>query len=404
MFINSVRPRRRQAESVATTMGSTADKPTSRRQAARVVIATVLSIAALTASACSSSGSSDSSSNAPASTSSAENAALAAYTGHPSPFPVDTPLSKAVPPGTTIAYLQCGAPICAVISKLVAPAIQALGATMKTVNAGLTASEAQAAASSVLSLKPSAVIATGLNPQIYAGGLQKISAAGIKVVSISIPGDTKQYGIDFNYIGLSPLQLAGKLLADWVVVNKGPKADIVFYGTPEIFFTPYMQTAFKDELTKSCPGCKLRFTSLGIATLGTTAPSTIVTDLQSDPDTNMAVLETGGAAQGLPAAMKAAGISSVSTLVYNPEPAQLQAIKDGSLTAGLGADLPVQMWTSVDIVARLLTGQQPAAGEVAGVGPFQFLAKQDITFDPTNGWTGYPDYAQRFATLWKQAS
>lgn len=316
---------------------------------------------------------------------------------------MNVPLSKPIAAGTTIAYLQCGAPLCGLVAQLLAPAIQALGAKMVTVNAGLTASSAQAAASSVLALKPSAVIVTGVNPQIYAGALKGISAAGIKVVSISVPGDIKQYGIDFNYVGIAPLELQGTLLADWVAMNKGPNANVVFYGIPELTFTPFQEKAFKDELAKNCPSCKVRFDSIAIATVGTTAPSTIVTDIQSHPDTNTAVFGSADANQGVPAALKAAGISSLTSVAATPGPAQLQYIKDGSLTAGLGNDIPTQIWTLVDVCARLINGQQPTAGEVTGVGPYQFLGKQDITFDPTHGWTGYPDFAKRFEKLWKPA-
>ena len=33
-----------------------------------------------------------------------------------------------------------------------------------------------------------------------------------------------------------------------------------------------------------------------------------------------------------------------------------------------------------------------------------FDAAFGSTFDPTNGWTGYPDYADRFATVWSNQS
>ncbi len=57
-----------------------------------------------------------------------------------------------------------------------------------------------------------------------------------------------------------------------------------------------------------------------------------------------------------------------------------------------------------DVGARLVIGDQPTASEKAGESPEQFLQQKDITFDPTNGWTAYPDYAQRFAKLWHPAS
>jgi hypothetical protein len=31
----------------------------------------------------------------------------------------------------------------------------------------------------------------------------------------------------------------------------------------------------------------------------------------------------------------------------------------------------------------------------------QFLTKPDITFNPSQGWTGYPQLAARFIKLWQ---
>jgi ribose transport system substrate-binding protein len=112
---------------------------------------------------------------------------------------------------------------------------------------------------------------------------------------------------------------------------------------------------------------------------------------------NTAVFATEEAATGLPAALKAAGLS-LTTVGFAPGPANLQDIKDGKITAGLGLDLPVQEWTQVDATARLLLGDRIPAAESAV--DLQFLGKKDITFDPSKGWTGYPTFAKRFAKLW----
>lgn len=101
--------------------------------------------------------------------------------------------------------------------------------------------------------------------------------------------------------------------------------------------------------------------------------------------------------------MKAANLSA-TTLGYAPQAGNLQDIKDGKVTAGLAVDYSVSVWAAVDAAARLVLGDSPTPAEVAGEVPFQFLGQKDITFDPTNGWTGYPDYAQRFATLWHTAA
>ena len=377
---------------------------------------------ALTMTACgsgsSSSGSGSSSSGSGSSSSSASSgsagssqkanvaaakAAIAPYTGHPTAFPVTEPLSKPLPAGKKFAYLQCGAQACAVAAKSLGPAVHAIGGTLFIVNAGATSSTAQSAVSTVLAMKPDVVLATGINPNLYGDGLKKLSDAGAKVVTVSIATATKPFGIDFNYLGAATFQRNGRLLADWVVANKGAGAHVAFYGVPELTFSPVMQQAFEQELKKNCSSCTFRAVPVGIATLGTTAPRTIVTDLQAHSGTNTAVFSTGNLTAGLPAALKAAGLS-LTTLTYSPQAVNLQDIKTGGLTAGLASDYQVSLWTPVDAAARLLEGSQPTAREQAGEGVFQFLGQKDITFDPTNGWAGYPDFAQRFKKLWHTAS
>ena len=349
--------------------------------------------AASNASAASSSGSARSADIAAAAR------AIEPYVGRPGAFPVDTPLKARLPAGTTLDYLQCGAPYCALIGQLLGPPVKAIGANLKIINAGSTAPSAQAAAATALTLKPAAVLITGIVPSEYGDGLKNLAAAGIKVVSITIPGPTKQYGIAFNYIGLEAKALAARLMADWVIVHKGANANVAVYGIPELAFTAAMETAFMQELAKDCPSCKVRIVPIGLSADGTTAPQTVVTDLQAHPSTNYMVFEAGETAQGLPAAMKAAGLS-VPDIASTPEPQELQDIKTGGMTAGLAADISTQLWTWVDVVARLLLNQSPTAGEVAGINPLQFLTEKDITFNPAKGWVGYPDFATRFATLW----
>jgi ribose transport system substrate-binding protein len=76
----------------------------------------------------------------------------------------------------------------------------------------------------------------------------------------------------------------------------------------------------------------------------------------------------------------------------------LQDIKDGKITAGLGLDVPLQEWLQVDAAARLMLGEKipPSEGDVR----LRFLAKKDITFDPSRGNSGYPEFAERFTKLW----
>jgi ribose transport system substrate-binding protein len=325
--------------------------------------------------------------------------AVEKYTKGPSPFPASTPLSKEIQAGTTITFLQCGSPGCAVLGELIGQAVDALGAEFSVVSAGTTSSSAQNAAASVLANKPDAVIIAGIQPSIFGSSLKNLSSAGVKVIGIGISQDTESYGITFNYSGPSYFQKAGRLLADWVAANNEPDAGVVFYGVPAIAYSEPMKAAFKDEMSDVCPGCAVRTIDINVATLGNSAPQTVVTDLQAHTESDVAVFGIGEIANGLPAALSSGDVT-VKTLEFSPGPQQLQYLKDGQLTAALGLDFPVAAWAGVDVAARLILGEEPTPEEVAGEDPIQFLTPESITFDPAMGWTGYPDYADRFTKLW----
>jgi ribose transport system substrate-binding protein len=377
----------------------------------RIVVAGVLTAAtAVSLAACGSSSSSSSSSGAStasaalsAATTSGSGAnvaaaqgAVAQWSGHPSPFPVTEPLKKRVSPGTTIAYLQAADPIGALIGQLLKPGVQALGAKYVAINAGSTASAAQAAASSALALKPAVVIIPAFLPSEFGGKLQALKAAGVKIVGSGMTG-WKPYGIDFCVNCETYSSLVGKLLADWTVAKQGAHANAAFYSVPELSFTAPMWESYKAEMNKLCPKCSVRNVPIGVATIGSTAPQAIVTDLQSHSGTNVAAFSTMDMAQGLPSAMKSAGVN-VETVGGAPTPQNLQDVKAGNLTAALGVDLATYVWEMVDVSARLALGQQPQASEA--IGPMQLLAQKDITFDPSKGYVGYPDFPKRYVALW----
>jgi hypothetical protein len=57
------------------------------------------------------------------------------------------------------------------------------------------------------------------------------------------------------------------------------------------------------------------------------------------------------------------------------------------------------IWAQVDALARMVAGEPLTAGQRQGLPPIQFLTKRDVTFDPTQGWKAYPDFADHFAQL-----
>lgn len=328
----------------------------------------------------------------------AAQAAIAPYLEQPSEFPVTDPLSAALPAGTTFAYLQCDVPTCALGAEILKTATQTLGVELITVQATGAADSLQTAMNSIIEQDPDVVILSPIEPSIVASQLDALKEQGTPIVSIGI-SDAEQYGIDVGMAGTSSNELIGSLMASWLVSELGDSTNAVFYGIPELSFSPIVQAGFEAQLTALCPDCTVREADLPIATLGSTAPSTVVSDLQANPDTNAIVFVESGATTGVPAALETAGLD-VTSIVMGPDPGALSTIADGGVSAGLAIDFQMAFWMQVDAGARLLLGDELPEAEVTGQPPLRILNTAAVDFDPSHGWMAFDDFADRFAALW----
>ncbi len=327
---------------------------------------------------------------------------LAPYTGHPSAFPVDKPLLKKPAAGTKFSFLQCSTPICALFAKIIQGPTHALGVELTVTKAGPSAQALQTAVSSIVAGNPAAVLIPAADPVQYRQGMQDLADKGIPVVSQGVVDGAQFPAIKASILSDKATTLAGKLLADWVVQRNGTKPS-VFYSVPELSFSTFIAEGYKKEMASLCPSCVVRYEKLPITTIGSTAPTAITSDLQKHPETKTVVFASLEAAGGLPAAMKVAGLTA-DTVGFAPDPAVLGYIKSGDITAGLGYDTVTSTWVQVDIAARLIAGEPLTAAEMADENVMQMLEKGDITFDPSHGYSGYPDIAERFAKLWPSSA
>lgn len=322
---------------------------------------------------------------------------IAPYLGHPSPFPVTEAL-KEVPKGATVAYMECSSSICALFYELLSGAAQTMGIKLERIKAGAAANTVSAAFDTVVAKQPDAVIVTAINVELWSKQLKELQEANIPVVTSGVTG-TETYGIKSPQAAEANSELAGALMANYVVAEMNPEANAVIYEVPEIPYTTIVAEKFVEELEAVCADCSARVAQVPVAELGSTAPNTVVSDLQANPETTVAAFTADEIELGLPQAAKAAGIE-VETLGYAATPQNLQYVKEGKETAVLPADLPVLIWGWLDQAAREIVGQELTGPQSEGINDVQFLTKQDITFDPAKGWTGYPDFAEKFAKLW----
>lgn len=340
---------------------------------------------------------------APADVAAAE-AAIEPYVGQPTPFPIDTPL-KVRPTGKRIAFMDCGSAICGVFAALAKPAAEQLGMELTPIKSGLSADSVNAAFNTVVQAEYDGVFVPAIQPSLWKRGLEQLDAAGIPVTTAGVI-DVDTSKVAMSQVSDGTIERTAKLAASYLVAEQGDEVDAVVYVTPEVAFNPVLGETFSAELTRLCPACKVRTEKVPAAALGTQAPTIISDDLQANPKTTAAVFAQSEATAGLPQALKTAGIDpSLLTMGIFPDPSTLQLIKEGQVKVGLGFDAPVVAWTEMDSLARLTTGQPVAPGAKADTPPQQFLTQEVLADkDVSRGWVAYPDFPQRFAALWSQAS
>jgi ribose transport system substrate-binding protein len=323
---------------------------------------------------------------------------VAPYIGQPSEFPVTEKL-KEVPKGDEIDYVDCGTPICALFWEILQPAAQTMGVNLERIKAGSSASTVASAFDTVITKEPAAVIVGSVSMELWSKQLKELQEKEIPVVTTGI-SDAEEFGVESPQASNANSERSGELMAAYVLAEMaGEESNVVFYETPELSFTTIIAESFQSEFEKLCPECSVRIGKVGVEELGNTAPNTVVSDLQANPETNVAVFGTAEIEAGLPTALKAAGIE-VETLGSSPGPAELQYLKEGKSTAVLGFDLPVLTWTLLDQAARQIAGQKLGGAEAEGLGVLQFLKKEDVQYDVSKGWSGYPEFAEMFAELW----
>jgi ribose transport system substrate-binding protein len=319
---------------------------------------------------------------------------VAPYIGQPSPFPVTEKLNE-IPKGATMIFVDSGTPFASLQYELLGAAAKTMGVHVERINAGLSPTTVGPAMDSVVAKKPAAMFAVGIPVELWTKQLKELQEEGVTITATGITGIEK-YGVE-PVIGQN--ERYGRLMAAYVIAEMNPKANVALYTTSEIPVLKLTGEEFEEEFTALCPECKLRTIEIPASTIGSTAPNTIVSDLQAHPETEIAVFSADEFQDGLPAARQAAGIE-VETLGLAPSPTNLQYLKEGKETAALGYDVTIETWTLLDQAAREVTGQELVGPEAKGLGVLQFLTPKDITFDPAKGWVGYPDFAERFAKLW----
>ena len=375
----------------------------------RVVgIAATGAVLAIAAAGCGSSGdngSSTSGSSTPGSSTSSSNSAvsqaqtvLAQGAQRPSEITVNKPIGKPIPSGKKLAFISCGTSQCQLQGKIIQEAAGHLGWSSKTIATDGSPSQIQDAFTTALRDGVDGIILNAATRAAIAKQLAQAKAKGVAYVGCC---STDQVGDGYLYNTSTPEQNAriGKYLAAAIVADSKGKANTLYVDIPAFTILGALGDSFKKDYQSYCPSCGYAKIDVPLPRLGD-SPNIIVSYLRSHPDVNYVALSvTDALGTGLPAALKAAGLTKVKIVGQGGDPTAFQALKQGQILALVPFDYYDVDYQMIDALARHWAGEPIQQTPP----PLWLLNKDNLPSEYTKLFPNVSDYQGKFLKLWGKA-
>ena len=364
-------------------------------------VAMVGAMLAVSVAACGSSDNSSSNSSAASSggssssTLSEAQSVLAQGAKRPADITVSKPIGKPIPTGKKLAFISCGTSQCQLQGSIIQEAAGHLGWSSKTIATDGSPAQVQNAFTTALRTGVDAVILNASTRDAIAKQLAEAKAKGVAYIGCC---STDKVGDDYIYNTSTPDQNAtiGQYLAAAIVADSKGKANTLYVNIPAFTILASLGDTLKKDYQQYCPSCGYANLDIALPQLGD-APNTIVSYLRSHPDVNYVALSVADAlGTGLPAALKAAGLTKVKIVGQGGDPTAYQAMAQGQILALVPFDYYDVDYQMIDALARHFAGvpveQTPP--------PRWLLTKDNLPSDYTKLFPNVPDYQSKFLKLW----
>jgi ribose transport system substrate-binding protein len=277
------------------------------------------------------------------------------------------------------------------------PAAKALGWKVTTVDGKGTPQGYAAGIQQAITQKADGVVLVAITTSLVANQLKQLKAAHIPVIAYSNV-ETPHDGLWVANIGYDP-PTESKDLAAFVATDSGGKANIAILNDPEFGVVADRAKAFKAELPKLCPDCKIsNETDFQVTELGTALGPKVKAVLQANPDVNYIWAAYDASVPPMLTAVGQAGLKGkVKIVSYGGFDQGLQYLRDKNvLAATVGNATEWQGYEAADTMQRTLNGEPPDPKGTHS-DPIKLLTWDNV---PDKPFAGDVDYAAEYKKLW----
>ncbi|HJS93867.1 MAG TPA: substrate-binding domain-containing protein [Solirubrobacteraceae bacterium] len=304
------------------------------------------------------------------------------------------------PAGKSLTVVTCTEALegCKLLTLGTVHAAQAVGWRSRVVNVTDPTQYDQAVRTAVAQ-GTNVIVLVGIDSRLIPGGISAAHAAKVPLVSIfqyNVPGPNS---VD---VEVSPdANVEGKLLADSMIVDHQGKVNVLFMPDSEFSLPVHVLAAAKQELD-SCKACSVSYApeiNFTAATVNTTLPGRVVSELQTHSDINSILVGFDPPSTFIIPAIDSAGLKSkVKMYTQLGTTSALNFVREGNvLSADVGASNEWGGWAAVDEAIRLLKGEKPVDEHV----PVSLLVSSNL---PPKGQPFVGDSAgfkQKYLAIWK---
>jgi ribose transport system substrate-binding protein len=318
----------------------------------------------------------------------------------PTTVGIETPVGKPIPGGKTIDFIQCGVPACKTEGEIFEAAADALGWTIKSINAGTTPEEIKAAYEQAIKDEPDAVLGSGYPRVLFEPELAQLKAKNIPVIEFFVEEEAGN-GVTAVIAGIGTTEVQGKMMADFILSQSTDESMEIGSVNAKGFETV---TATIENVAKTveeeCPGCSIKTLEAPLTSIGKDLPQRIASFLTANPGVEWTTVGYNDMVTGLPTALKGAGVEDAKLTTVNINKSIAPYLENGEyLQATMGTSFYEVYWRGIDLLARLFAGVDYAEDEDDSTLPYWTITQESLP----NSEEEFPvveDYEAQFKKLW----
>ena len=260
-------------------------------------------------------------------------------------------------------------------------------------NNGTPAEWAQGVSDAIAQNANSIDLLAGLDPAAISAQVRQATGQDISVVATHLY-DVNQT-IDPNITAATniPYEQAGRLLADWVIVETGGDANVLVTTIDQVNSTVPMVAGIEDEFATYCgDGCTVTKIDSTIADLGKLQQQ-VQSALTSDPDINYVInLYDSAQAPQTEAAIKALSRDDLHIATFNGTPEIMKLIgPDSVIAVDVAENLDWIAYGAIDQHLRLASGAEPTTTPNIPIRVFDATNIAEFTGPGLGFGDAYPD-------------